>query len=887
MTNKRGRIQPTPSQPYPGNDETFAGVYSWNKPKASINPRQNIVPVQLTPLAQMIAAYQVDIESKKAATEAALTDEERKAKVRHQWRLDNFEDDEAKRDITLAWLTLAKEAERHNHALKTQADLTSQPKFIRQPLQRRIDYLRREQCDERANAFLNGTIEKALSRLDAMRGKQQTAALRYIASREGLDGLLHLAELNKREVTTLATMAAAHMDMLLDSQMENLPADNATPAQILHIYHAIANEAQKLSITPPNWDALNDKIRRRGKIPYDLIPGALARLRCATWWKGRLWRLRCQWREEQLRAVMLVHKKASPYISQEALIYQREQWRRSAEFIRAHELVNNDGFIMDMEEVVNASASNPHLRYIEMMTTCKGLENLAEMRGDKAMFYTITCPSKYHATLKDGRPNPKWTTKTVRESSDYLVNLFAGIRKKLSRLDLRWYGVRIAEPHHDGTVHWHLMCIMKGEHRGAITRVMRDFAIREDRAELGRDIKPRFDAKRVLKSKGTITSYLTKYLGKNVHGSNIKGKLDKKTGKPIVSKETGQLLGDDTEKAVAWASLHGVQQFRFFGIPSRQVYRELRTLAGQLRRKAEAKALKLEVTAPQKDENGESKAWLCKVWLWKKVLANKAMDDVLAAADSGCMATYILKQGGVLEPRKNHLIRTAYIEAETPNDYGELGTKIYGIWSPSLGDRSRVCIHSDNWKMVRKTDSNDSQTKATPVAAGVDVGFDFDVGARSIAPRTRGNKCPHPDDEAPKQRKKRTTPPPDLSDFNKITFTQRREMRERLRKLPPDINEESDSRPRKQQKRHSEAASPLWLRAELREVLENQGLSGDDIYINALLRGSFIEIDEDRKMRLRDKTTIEIKPIARYCQKCCKEIDNNNSANGRECDSCT
>ncbi|EPB4198684.1 replication endonuclease [Yersinia enterocolitica] len=791
MTDKHSRFQPAPS--HPGNDKTFAGVYSWNNnPSIAINPRLDIEPPpKVTPLGQILAAYS---KERKAATEAekarqaavvtlfvsSLTDDERKAIAKRQLLIEYFEEEEEKREFTLARLAESKKAERHNCALETQANLNSQPKFIHQPLQRRIDYLRQESGDERANAFLSRFIETALSRLDAMRGKQQTVALRHIASRERLDGLLHLAELNKKEVTTLATMAAAHMDMLLDSQMATLPAENATPRQILRVYHAVANEARKLSITPPNWDALNDKIRRRGQIPFDLIPGALARLRCATWWKGRLWRLRCQWREEQLRAVMLVHKKASPYISQEALAYQREQWRRSTEFIRAHELVNDSGFVMDMEEVVNASASNPHLRYIEMMTTCKGLENLAEMRGDKAMFYTITCPSKYHATLKDGRPNPKWSTKTIKESSDYLVNLFAGIRKKLNRLNLRWYGVRIAEPHHDGTVHWHLMCIMEKQDRAAITQVMRDFAIREDRKELGRDIKPRFDVKPVLKSKGTITSYLTKYLGKNVRGSNIKGKLDKETGKPIVSKETGQPLGDDTERAVAWASLHGVQQFRFFGIPSRQVYRELRMLAGQLRRKAEAKAIKMEAAATTKDETG-----LSKVWLWKKVLANKDMDDVLAAADAGCMATYILKQGGVLEPRKNHLIRTAYIESETPNDYGEHGTKIFGIWSPSLGERSRVCIHSDNWKMVRKTDSNDSQTKATPVAVGVDVGFDFDIGAAVSPLGLVAITVPTSNDEAPKQRKKRTTPPPDLSDFNKISFTQRREMRERLRKLPP------------------------------------------------------------------------------------------------------
>ncbi|SQD02301.1 phage replication protein [Escherichia coli] len=46
----------------------------------------------------------------------------------------------------------------------------------------------------------------------------------------------------------------------------------------------------------------------------------------------------------------------------------------------------------------------------------------------------------------------------MRDSSDYLVNtFFAAVRKKLNRDGLRWYGIRTVEPHHDGTVHWHMM----------------------------------------------------------------------------------------------------------------------------------------------------------------------------------------------------------------------------------------------------------------------------------------------------------------------------------------------------------------------------------------------------------------------------------------------
>ncbi|MBN6408275.1 replication endonuclease, partial [Escherichia coli] len=93
---------------------------------------------------------------------------------------------------------------------------------------------------------------------------------------------------------------------------------------------------------------------RRKPVPYELIPGSLARMLCADWWYRKLWKMRCEWREEQLRAVCLVSKKASPYVSYEAVMHKREQRRKSLEFFRSHELVNEDGDTLDMEDVVNA-----------------------------------------------------------------------------------------------------------------------------------------------------------------------------------------------------------------------------------------------------------------------------------------------------------------------------------------------------------------------------------------------------------------------------------------------------------------------------------------------------------------------------------------------------
>lgn len=65
-------------------------------------------------------------------------------------------------------------------------------------------------------------------------------------------------------------------------------------------------------VIPPAFEQLRRKRNRRKPVPYELIPGSLARMLCADWWYRKLWKMRCEWREEQLRAVCTVSKKHLP-----------------------------------------------------------------------------------------------------------------------------------------------------------------------------------------------------------------------------------------------------------------------------------------------------------------------------------------------------------------------------------------------------------------------------------------------------------------------------------------------------------------------------------------------------------------------------------------------
>lgn len=776
-----------------GGSNEAAVAFPWNAPKKAVNPYLD--PAEVAPesaLSNLIALYSVDNEQEHLRREALSV------KVWERYFFNESRDPvqrEIEQDRLISHAKMAREQQRVNPDLVIISNVSALPAHISKPLLERIKYFNTLGRPKAYSRYLRETIRPCIERLERVRSCQMSASFRFMASQDGLEGLLVLPEMNQDQVKRLSTLVAAHMSMCLDAACGDLfVSDDVKPEEIRQAWERVAAEAMRLEVIPPAFEKLRRKKRRRKPVPYELIPPSLARMLCADWWYRKLWQMRCEWREEQLRAVCLVNKKASPYVSYEAVIHKREQRRKSLEFFRSHELVNEDGDTLEMEDVVNASNSNPAHRRNEMMACVKGLELIAEMRGDCAVFYTITCPSRFHATLNNGRPNPKWTSATVRQSSDYLVDTFAAFRKAMHKAGLRWYGVRVAEPHHDGTVHWHLLCFMRKKDRRSITALLRKFAIREDREELGTNTGPRFKSELINPRKGTPTSYIAKYISKNIDGRGLAKEI---------SKETGRSLRDSAEHVSAWASLHRVQQFRFFGIPGRQAYRELRLLAGQAAR-----------------VQGERKAGA-------PVLDNPRLDAVLAAADAGCFATYIMKQGGVLVPRKHHLVRTAYELNDEPSAYGDHGIRIYGIWSPIA--EGKICTHAMKWKKVRK--AVDIQEAAA------------DQGA--CAPWTRGNNCP-PVENLNKSGGDlpdiKTMDEKELQEYlHNMGQKERRELTARLRLVKP-----------KRKKAYIQSISEQQ-RLQLEAELTARGFEGSASEIDLLLRGGSIPSGAGLRLFYRDQ----------------------------------
>ncbi|WP_449547189.1 replication endonuclease [Lelliottia amnigena] len=622
--------------------------------------------------------------------------------------------------------------------------LSSEPFFIREVWRKKIDWLRSNREIRHINDFLMGTVKKSLLRLDVVRSKQGVAT--------DITGELaaywhgrwqRLVDFTKREALSAANEIGSRIAEMLETECEalGLTAEGMSVEQLDWLYCHLGREMLALRVVPPAWNAPWERER---------IFTAILRMCSPDWWGRKIWRLRCDWRENQLRAIGAVHKKAHAYVSASSLMEWQEQRRKNRDFFKSHELVDEDGNVSSLEEMINKSTSNPAIRRHELMARMAGVELVAQQRGDVGIFLTITCPSKYHSNIQSGHHNAKWNHTTVAQAQQYLCRVWNRATAKLKREDLRPYGFRVAEPHHDGTPHWHALLFMPQAEVKATVAILREYFIKEDRAELGRNTGARFKSKKMDPRKGSATAYIAKYISKNIDGHALAGELDDESGKP---------LNETAKYAMAWASLHRIRQFQPMGQPPVTVYRELRKLSNQ-------------ITARQKITNTFKRG--------AAMLADPAMDAVCAAADVGCFATYILRQGGVLIPREDYVVRLAYQDADEMNAYCETPEKVFGVWSPRLGEISRICTRLVKWTIRAKS-------KATTGAkSGPGLGVD-------VLPSPTGDAWSSVNNST--EEKKITVLSPDVEvmteeleeeiiDFDNMDLAARRRLMRRLRETP-------------------------------------------------------------------------------------------------------
>lgn len=556
------------------------------------------------------------------------------------------------------------------HARKV---LSLQPECVRFDVYRTAAVLEQNQSSQRANAFLISFCKKALPRLELVAKKYECVGINSNVSAAVFDGHFDtqlMQYLASRMVNMVARfnrlpdMSRADIDLLaadianfIRAELADIDDTGFSELKTLYTWYMRAGFiSQQFNITPPKWERVTKKY-----FGEDEIAPAVMRMFNEVWWRGRLRRIASAWREHLHIAVGSVSKRKHVYASKNCVTDWREQKRRTREFLKGLDLEDEDGNRISLIEKYDGSVANPAIRRCELMTRIRGFENICNELGYVSEFYTLTAPSKYHATTKAGYRNRKWNGASPSDTQSYLTGLWARIRAKLHREEIRIFGIRVAEPHHDGTPHWHMLMFMLPEDVERVRLIIRDYAWEEDRHELRSDKakKARFHAEAIDPEKGSATGYVAKYISKNIDGYALDGETDD---------ESGEFLKETAPAVSAWAARWHIRQFQFIGGAPVTVYRELRRLADT----ETAHGLSIEFAA------------------------------VHDAADAGDWAGYVNAQGGPFVRRDDLQVRTLYEPRAEFNQYGEETVCIRGVYDSSVGSGTPILTRLTQWKIVPK-----------------------------------------------------------------------------------------------------------------------------------------------------------------------------------------
>lgn len=587
------------------------------------------------------------------------------------------------------------------HARKV---LSLQPECVRFDVYRTAAVLEQNQGSQRANAFLISFCKKALPRLELVAKKYEcvgidskvsaavfgchfdTEIMQYLASRmvNMVARYNRLPDMSRADIDLLA----ADIANFIRAELADIDDAGVSELKTLYTWYMRAGFISlQFNVTPPHWERVTKKY-----VGQDEIAPAVMRMFNEVWWRGRLRRIAASWREHLQIAVGNVSKKRHAYASKNCVTDWREQKRRTREFLKGLDLEDEDGNRISLIEKYDGSVANPAIRRCELMTRIRGFENICNELGYVGEFYTLTAPSKYHATTKAGYRNSKWNGASPSDTQSYLTGLWARIRAKLHREEIRIFGIRVAEPHHDGTPHWHMLMFMLPEDVERVRLIIRDYAWDEDHHELRSDKakKARFHAEAIDPEKGSATGYVAKYISKNIDGYALDGETDD---------ESGELLKETAPAVSAWAARWHIRQFQFIGGAPVTVYRELRRLADR----ETAHGLSVEFAA------------------------------VHDAADAGDWAGYVNAQGGPFVRRDDLQVRTLYEPRPEFNQYGEETVCIRGVYDSALGAGTPILTRLTQWKIVPK--------RAVDLA--------FDVKGAPAPSRSSVNNCTGSESDPP------------------------------------------------------------------------------------------------------------------------------------------
>lgn len=523
---------------------------------------------------------------------------------------------------------------------------------------------------------LLGTLPRVMgARLHRQYGKQITyQGNAWLDGRIGaLTGLVIPLAATDADICAVAEKQAAEMMRLAGAGVGGI--------DIEAVRHRLHEAVRRLDIEPParrcfdidrwEWVGMGDR-------------QAVARMTCSGWWRRRL-RVYAA-RKVEAEAIRMGFVRNAPkgariYCSDASLHRRIGQRRRNAQGLENTLAVNEDGEAFTLAELAARSVANPTIRRGELMTRIRGFEEIAKGCGHVGEFVTITCPPSMHAFHeKTGQAIASYDGTTPKQAQAYLSKRWARIRAALARHGVKLYGFRIAEPHHDGTPHWHMIAffppgwpgVAQRAARPRIMAIIRRYSIADmPRDRDARKWRVKFKA---IDGRGAA-GYIAKYVSKNIDGYKVGADL------------LGELELCAPLRVEAWAATWGIRQFQQFGGPPIGVWRELRRIEA----------------------------------------AEGVAEQARSAADAGNFRRYVEVMGGPLVSRAEMPLAMAKVAAyQVGRDgslrgrvgrYFEVGTEVVGVLDRVAG---RVVESARRvWQIIVKGAGN---VRKTGAAFGVAVG---------------------------------------------------------------------------------------------------------------------------------------------------------------------
>ena len=424
------------------------------------------------------------------------------------------------------------------------------------------------------------------------------------------------------------------------------------------------------------------------------VDGFNNRIVCPDWWMRTLAKKRARDQEEQSINQGFVKRGKEIYCSDTTVEKVQSKKILAKKFMDEKIAVSDQGDEVSMLDLLSSSIANPDNRLAELMVRMTGFQDYARKKDHVADFYTLTTPSKYHKYKGQGF-NPKHQH-NPKEGQKYLVSIWAKIRAQFSKHNIKVYGFRVAEPHHDGTPHWHMLLFMKPEYRVLVRELLHKYACDESSAELNHTScccpmhgkaqykKPALCPEHALRPKGLADcSVRFDYVELDIENGSAAGYIAK-----YISKNLGFAVGSDSEdktqstcqtfdRVQSWSATWGIRQFQQIGGSSVSIWRELRKL---------------------KEED---------------LIEDQLIERARLAADDSDWALFLEIMGGADAKRIEQrigLLKKNKIDTETGelklNRYEEFIVRVVGICTHA----NEVITRLKEWQIVSKS-AHDSEKK--------------------------------------------------------------------------------------------------------------------------------------------------------------------------------